>query len=125
MEAARDAFGSVLFRLGGRSGLPPAPKKTKEENDKEEERQKWAPPSQSFDLWLPATTRPAPPTIDHINVALWVEKLPPKTGLDGTFTVGVEQSCVLTIWQARPFLGSGGQVNGNRSLAAGAVRARR
>jgi hypothetical protein len=33
--------------------------------------------------------------------------LDPLIGFDGSFTVGIQQTCILTIWQARPFLSSG------------------
>jgi hypothetical protein len=79
--------------------------KAKSEPD-EKKIEEWNPP-EPFDLWLPATTRPSPPVIDHVSVALSQTPLRPLTGLDGSFTVGVEQTCTLTIWQARPFLSSG------------------
>jgi hypothetical protein len=66
-----------------------------------------APESASREIWLPATTRPAPPTIDHVNVSLSHRKIRPLINGDGSFTVGVEQTCVLTIWHARPFFSSG------------------
>ncbi|TPO13737.1 hypothetical protein [Mesorhizobium sp. B1-1-5] len=58
-------------------------------------------------IWLPATTRPAPPVIDHVSVALSHRWIKPLINTDNSFTVGVEQSCVLTIWHARPFFSSG------------------
>lgn len=103
------------------AGLFPAPPKDDEaadaqpvqrEKDKtksvpaEKKVEEWIPPD-PFDLWLPATTRPSPPVIDHVSVAPSQTPLRPLTGIDGSFTVGVEQTCTLTIWQARPFLSSG------------------
>ncbi|MFG1287906.1 hypothetical protein [Xanthobacter versatilis] len=70
------------------------------------EAEEWI-PSEPFHLWLPATTRPAPPVIDHVNVALSQKPLEPLIGLDGSFTVGIRQTCILTVWQARPFPSSG------------------
>lgn len=66
-----------------------------------------APESVAREIWLPATTRPAPPVIDHVSVALSHKPIPPMPNADGSFTVGVEQSCVFTIWHARPFFSSG------------------
>ncbi|SDI63341.1 MULTISPECIES: hypothetical protein [Bradyrhizobium] len=66
-----------------------------------------APESVAREIWLPATTRPAPPVIDHVSVALSHKPIKMLTNTDGSFTVGVEQSCVFTIWHARPFFSSG------------------
>lgn len=66
-----------------------------------------APESVAREIWLPATTRPAPPVIDHVSVALSHKPIKMLRNTDGSFTVGVEQSCVFTIWHARPFFSSG------------------
>ena len=63
--------------------------------------------SKEREVWLPATTRPAPPLIDHVNVALSHKRIESIANTDGSFTVGVEQTCVLTVWHARPFFSSG------------------
>jgi hypothetical protein len=66
-----------------------------------------APESKPKDIWLPATSRPAPPVVDHVSVSLSHKRISPLVNTDGSFTVGIEQSCVLTIWHARPFFSSG------------------
>ncbi|MGJ4891216.1 hypothetical protein ACQR1Y_23705 [Bradyrhizobium sp. HKCCYLRH3099] len=66
-----------------------------------------APESACREIWLPAVTRPAPPVIDHVNVSLSHRKIKSLVNADGSFTVGVEQLCLLTIWHARPFFSSG------------------
>jgi hypothetical protein len=67
----------------------------------------WCPPPGPPQLWLPATTRPSPPVVDHVSVALTLRKMEPRIGMNGVFTVGVEQVNSLTIWHGRPFLSSG------------------
>jgi hypothetical protein len=67
----------------------------------------WCPPPGPPQLFLPATTRPSPPVIDHVSVALSLQKMPPRIGMDGAFTVGVEQVNSLVIWHSRPFFSSG------------------
>lgn len=67
----------------------------------------WCPPDEEPQLILPATTRPSPPVIDHVSVALSLRKVETRTGMDGSFTVGVEQVNSLVIWHGRPFFSSG------------------
>lgn len=65
------------------------------------------PPGRPPQVFLPATTRPSPPVIDHVSVALVLRKMTPRIGMDGAFTVGVEQVNSLMIWHSRPFFSSG------------------
>jgi hypothetical protein len=109
-QALRAALPSALHCSGARclsvtvlpvnrnAGLLPD-RKPDQKND--------SPRSTSRNVWLPATTRPAPPAIDHVSVALSHKRIKPLINTDGSFTVGVEQACVLTIWHARPFFSSG------------------
>ncbi|AZO29772.1 hypothetical protein [Mesorhizobium sp. M1B.F.Ca.ET.045.04.1.1] len=68
--------------------------------------EKWPRKGDSFQVWLPSTTRPAPPVIDHVSVALSVKALEPTTG-PTSFTVGIEQATILTVYHSRPFFSSG------------------
>lgn len=88
-----------MIPINRHSGLVPA--------DPKQASRPGAPESACREIWLPATARPAPPVIDHVDASLSHRKIKPLVNADGSFTVGVEQVCVLTIWHARPFFSSG------------------
>ncbi|MER9119857.1 hypothetical protein NKH93_25090 [Mesorhizobium sp. M0954] len=81
----------LLLQLGKRSNRPV---------------ENWPKKEDPFQIWLPSTTRPAPPVIDHVSVALSVKSLEPMTG-PTSFTVGIEQATILTVYHSRPFFSSG------------------
>ena len=114
-EALRAALPAALTTTGARrlwlnvvpvnrhAGLLPPPPDQTDKAPKESEARYSEPKDKPPHLWLPATTRPSPPVIDHVSVAPRQIPITAIDGMNGTVTFGVEQTSSITIWQSRPF----------------------
>ena len=109
-DALRAALPSVFSGTGARKlwlRAVPINRHTGLLPSEEPDRSTWPSDKDNFQVWLPSTARPAPPVIDHVHVALSVRPLKTLIGPNGSFTVGLEQATVLTVYHSRPFFSSG------------------